>query len=98
MYVWVCYSHLVARDLAEAQEEVKEEGIGYVVMKNLFSKEEDFKMKVETKTRKTTIRESADLLTLGKKVSGDYCFDLGLKAFARKHLWVARDTTPHCRR
>lgn len=76
----------MARDLAEAQEEVKEEGIGYVVMKNLFSKEEDFKMKVETKTRKTTIRESADLLTLGKKVSGDYCFDLGLKAFARKHL------------
>ncbi|XP_031418958.1 myomesin 1a (skelemin) isoform X2 [Clupea harengus] len=101
-------SHLVARDLAEAQEEVKEEGIGYVVMKNLFSKEEDFKMKVETKTRKTTIRESADLLTLGKKIHEKQEFTKKMNADSLTHppefmvkpkgqtVWEGKSVTLHC--
>lgn len=52
----------------ETQEEVKEEGVGYVVMRNLFSRETDFKMKTEKKTRETSMRESAERLTLKKKV------------------------------
>lgn len=68
----------MAQDLLEAQEEVKEEGIGYVVMKNLFSKEEDFRMRVEKKSRKVAIRESAERVSLSKKVSLDHHFDLML--------------------
>lgn len=52
----------------ESQEEVKEEGVGYVVMRNLFSRATDFKMRVHKKTRETSMRESADRMTLSKKV------------------------------
>ncbi|TRY92346.1 hypothetical protein DNTS_013310 [Danionella cerebrum] len=61
-------SHLATRDLMETQEEVKEEGVGYVVMRNLFPKETDFKMKTVKKTRETSMRESAERLTLSKKL------------------------------
>ncbi|XP_051554889.1 myomesin-2-like isoform X2 [Myxocyprinus asiaticus] len=61
-------SHLATQDLMETQEEVKEEGVGYVVMRNLFSRETDFKMRTEKKTREITMRESADRLVLGRKM------------------------------
>lgn len=63
-------SHEFAQSLTEAQEEVKEEGVNYVAMRNLFTSETSAAMevKVEKKTRKTVIRESADRLSLGKKM------------------------------
>lgn len=66
LILWI--SHLATQDLMETQEEVKEEGVGYVVMRNLFSRETDFKMKTVKKTRETSMRESAERLTLKKKV------------------------------
>ena len=52
---------------------MKEEGVNYVAMRSLFTRETSAAMgvKVEKKTRKTHVRESADLLTFGKKVSLD---------------------------
>ncbi|XP_046883308.1 myomesin 1a (skelemin) isoform X1 [Hypomesus transpacificus] len=63
-------SHEFVRGLAESQEEVKEEGVNYVAMRSLFTRETSAAMgvKVEKKTRKTHVRESADLLTFGKKM------------------------------
>uniref|UniRef100_A0A674BVL4 Myomesin 1a (skelemin) n=1 Tax=Salmo trutta TaxID=8032 RepID=A0A674BVL4_SALTR len=68
-------SHEFARGLVEVQEEVKEEGVGHVAMRNLFSLEtsslETSSMEtitVEKKSRKRHIRESADRLELSKKV------------------------------
>lgn len=52
----------------ESQEEVKEEGLGYVVMKNLFSRDSEYQLKLVKKSRSTTMRESAEKLTLSKKV------------------------------
>uniref|UniRef100_A0A674BW48 Myomesin 1a (skelemin) n=1 Tax=Salmo trutta TaxID=8032 RepID=A0A674BW48_SALTR len=64
------------RGLVEVQEEVKEEGVGHVAMRNLFSLEtsslETSSMEtitVEKKSRKRHIRESADRLELSKKVT-----------------------------
>ncbi|KAM9427182.1 myomesin 1a (skelemin) [Salvelinus alpinus] len=68
-------SHEFARGLVEVQEEVKEEGVGHVAMRNLFSLEtssmETSSMEtitVEKKSRKRHIRESADRLEFSKKV------------------------------
>uniref|UniRef100_A0AAZ3NRU7 Myomesin 1a (skelemin) n=1 Tax=Oncorhynchus tshawytscha TaxID=74940 RepID=A0AAZ3NRU7_ONCTS len=57
--------------LVEVQEEVKEEGVGHVAMRNLFSLETSSMetITVEKKSRKRHIRESADRLELSKKVS-----------------------------
>lgn len=52
----------------ETQEEVKEEGVGYVVMRNLFSRETDFKMRTVKKSRETSLRESAERMALSRKV------------------------------
>uniref|UniRef100_A0A673JYX7 M-protein, striated muscle-like n=1 Tax=Sinocyclocheilus rhinocerous TaxID=307959 RepID=A0A673JYX7_9TELE len=60
-------SHLATQDLMETQEEVKEEGVGYVVMRNLFSRETDFKMRTVKKSRETSLRESAERLSLSRK-------------------------------
>uniref|UniRef100_A0A672MUH4 M-protein, striated muscle-like n=1 Tax=Sinocyclocheilus grahami TaxID=75366 RepID=A0A672MUH4_SINGR len=60
-------SHLATQDLMETQEEVKEEGVGYVVMRNLFSRETDFKMRTVKKSRETSLRESAERLALSRK-------------------------------
>ncbi|XP_047445389.1 myomesin 1a (skelemin) isoform X2 [Mugil cephalus] len=60
-------NHEVVRGLMEAQEEdVTEEGINYVAMRNLFVREarEAMEVKVEKKTRSTHIRESAERLEL----------------------------------
>lgn len=55
----------------EAQEEeVSEEGIQYVAMRNLFVREatEAVGVKVEKKTRTTRMRESAESVVLSKTV------------------------------
>lgn len=62
-------NHDVVRGLMEAQgDEVTEEGINYVAMRNLFVREarEAMEVKVEKKTRTTHIRESAERVELGK--------------------------------
>lgn len=61
-------SYLATKDLMESQEEVKEEGLGYVVMKNLFSRDSEYQLKLVKKSHSTTIRESAEKLSLTKKV------------------------------
>uniref|UniRef100_A0A8C1WYD9 Myomesin 1a (skelemin) n=1 Tax=Cyprinus carpio TaxID=7962 RepID=A0A8C1WYD9_CYPCA len=53
--------HLATQDLMETQEEVKEEGVGYVVMRNLFSRETDFKMRTVKKSRETSLRDLMQL-------------------------------------
>uniref|UniRef100_A0A8C8GBJ4 Myomesin 1a (skelemin) n=1 Tax=Oncorhynchus tshawytscha TaxID=74940 RepID=A0A8C8GBJ4_ONCTS len=63
------FIHEFARGLVEVQEEVKEEGVGHVAMRNLFSLETSSMetITVEKKSRKRHIRESADRLELSKK-------------------------------
>lgn len=51
-----------------SQEEVKEEGLGYVVMRNLFSRDSEYQLKLVKKSRSITMRESAEKLALTKKV------------------------------
>lgn len=56
----------------EAQEEdVTEEGINYVAMRNLFIREarEAMEVKVEKKTRTKHVRESAERVELNKTVN-----------------------------
>ncbi|XP_039999061.1 myomesin 1a (skelemin) isoform X2 [Xiphias gladius] len=61
-------NHDVVRGLMEAQEEVTEEGINYVAMRNLFVREarEALDIKVEKKTRTKHVRESAEHLEVSK--------------------------------
>uniref|UniRef100_A0A3B4XWW1 Myomesin 1a (skelemin) n=1 Tax=Seriola lalandi dorsalis TaxID=1841481 RepID=A0A3B4XWW1_SERLL len=61
-------AHDVVRGLMEAQEEVTEEGINYVAMRNLFVREarEALDVKVEKKTRTKHVRETAERLELSK--------------------------------
>ncbi|XP_056148751.1 myomesin 1a (skelemin) [Lampris incognitus] len=61
-------NHDVVRGLSEAQEEVREEGVHYVAMRNLFLREsrEAMEFRVEKKTRTTHVRESAEHVELGK--------------------------------
>ncbi|XP_070700851.1 myomesin 1a (skelemin) isoform X2 [Pempheris klunzingeri] len=62
-------NHDVVRGLMEArEEEVTEEGINYVAMRNLFVREsrEAMQVKVEKKTRTKHIRESAERMELSK--------------------------------
>uniref|UniRef100_A0A8K9WRP0 Myomesin 1a (skelemin) n=1 Tax=Oncorhynchus mykiss TaxID=8022 RepID=A0A8K9WRP0_ONCMY len=72
----VCFvrSHEFARGLVEVQEEVKEEGVGHVAMRNLFSLETSSMetITVEKKSRKRHIRESADRLELSKKERAEF--------------------------
>ncbi|KAI3374803.1 hypothetical protein L3Q82_021358, partial [Scortum barcoo] len=61
--------HETVRGLMEAREEdVTEEGINYVAMRNLFVREarEAMEVRVEKKTRTTHIRESAERMELSK--------------------------------
>ncbi|XP_030258482.1 myomesin 1a (skelemin) isoform X2 [Sparus aurata] len=62
-------SHEAVRGLMEAQEEeVTEEGIQYVAMRNLFVREakEAMHVRVEKKTRSTHVRESAERVEMSK--------------------------------
>lgn len=66
------FSHDDVRRLMEARdEEVSEEGIQYVAMRNLFVREarEAVGVKVERKTRTTRMRESAERVELSKTVA-----------------------------
>lgn len=77
LVVSVFFSHDTVRGLMEAQEEdVTEEGINYVAMRNLFVREarEAMDVKVEKKTRTKHVRESAERLEFGRTVS--YFFSL----------------------
>lgn len=72
LVVCCVFSHDVVRRLMEAQdEEVSEEGIQYVAMRNLFVREarEAVGIKVEKKTRTTRMRESAERVELSKTVA-----------------------------
>lgn len=65
-------SHDAVRSLMEAQEEeVTEEGINYVAMRNLFVREakEAMEVKVEKKSRTVHVRESAERMELTKTVN-----------------------------
>uniref|UniRef100_A0A671VAC2 Myomesin 1a (skelemin) n=1 Tax=Sparus aurata TaxID=8175 RepID=A0A671VAC2_SPAAU len=65
-------SHEAVRGLMEAQEEeVTEEGIQYVAMRNLFVREakEAMHVRVEKKTRSTHVRESAERVEMSKTVN-----------------------------
>lgn len=73
----LCCSHDEVRGLMEAQEEYStEEGINYVAMRNLFVREasEAVDVKVVKKTRTMHVRESAELLELGKTVNPFHSF------------------------
>ncbi|CAL8344233.1 unnamed protein product [Merluccius merluccius] len=65
-------NHEVVRGLAEARdEEVKEEGVNYVAMRNLFVREsresqESTEFRVVKKTRKSVIRESAERVQMDR--------------------------------
>ncbi|KAJ8010972.1 hypothetical protein DPEC_G00053380 [Dallia pectoralis] len=63
-------SHEFARGLVEVQEEVKEESVGQVAMRNLFSRETSSMemVTVEKKSRKKHMRESAECVQLSKKI------------------------------
>lgn len=64
-------SHDVVRGLIEAQEdEVTEEGINYVAMRNLFVREarEALEVRVEKKTRTKHVRESAERMQVDRTV------------------------------
>ncbi|XP_076840855.1 myomesin 1a (skelemin) [Brachyhypopomus gauderio] len=101
-------SHLATQDLMESQEEVKEEGLGYVVMKNLFSRETDYKIKVEKKSRSTIMRESAERMALGKKMHENLEFQKKMNPDSLTHppefvvkprgqtVWEGKDVTLHC--
>uniref|UniRef100_I3JRU5 Myomesin 1a (skelemin) n=1 Tax=Oreochromis niloticus TaxID=8128 RepID=I3JRU5_ORENI len=72
-----CSSHDVVRGLMEAQEEeVTEEGINYVAMRNLFVREarEAMEVKVEKKTRSKHVRESAVRLEMSRTVNPFHSF------------------------
>ncbi|KAG7229011.1 hypothetical protein INR49_013244 [Caranx melampygus] len=67
-------NHDVVRGLMEAQDEVTEEGINYVAMRNLFVREarEAMEVRVEKKTRTRHVRESAERLELSKTME-EWC-------------------------
>lgn len=74
---FLCPSHDVVRGLMEAQEEdVTEEGINYVAMRNLFVREarEALDVKVEKKTRRKVVRESVERMELGRTVNPIHSF------------------------
>lgn len=61
----------------EAQDEVTEEGINYVAMRNLFVREAKEAMEVRTvekKTRTKHVRESAERMELSKTVNPVYSY------------------------
>uniref|UniRef100_A0A8C2CLD8 Myomesin 1a (skelemin) n=1 Tax=Cyprinus carpio TaxID=7962 RepID=A0A8C2CLD8_CYPCA len=94
-------SHLATQDLMETQEEVKEEGVGYVVMRNLFSRETGFEMRTVKKSRETSLRESAERLALKefqKKMNPDSLThppEFIVKPRGQT-VWEGKSVTLHC--
>uniref|UniRef100_A0A3Q3WUB1 Myomesin 1a (skelemin) n=1 Tax=Mola mola TaxID=94237 RepID=A0A3Q3WUB1_MOLML len=104
-------AHDVVRGLMEAQEEeVSEEGINYVAMRNLFVREasEATKVKVVKKTRTTRIRESADRVDLSKTMDEWVEFRKKMNIDSLTHppefivkprgqsVWEGKTLTLHC--
>ncbi|XP_042574349.1 M-protein, striated muscle-like isoform X2 [Cyprinus carpio] len=101
-------SHLATQDLMETQEEVKEEGVGYVVMRNLFSRETDFKMRTVKKSRETSLRESAERMALSRKIHEKEEFQKKMNPDSLTHppefivkprgqtVWEGKSVTLHC--
>uniref|UniRef100_A0A8C2A5T0 Myomesin 1a (skelemin) n=1 Tax=Cyprinus carpio TaxID=7962 RepID=A0A8C2A5T0_CYPCA len=94
-------SHLATQDLMETQEEVKEEGVGYVVMRNLFSRETGFEIRTVKKSRETSLRESAERLALKefqKKMNPDSLThppEFIVKPRGQT-VWEGKSVTLHC--
>ncbi|XP_062284212.1 myomesin 1a (skelemin) [Scomber scombrus] len=104
-------NHEEVRGLMEAQEEHStEEGINYVAMRNLFVREarETVDVKVEKKTRTMHVRESAELLELGKTMDEWIEFRKKMNPDSLTHLpefivkprgqtaWEGRSVKLHC--
>uniref|UniRef100_A0A4W4F199 Myomesin 1a (skelemin) n=1 Tax=Electrophorus electricus TaxID=8005 RepID=A0A4W4F199_ELEEL len=97
-------SHLATQELMESQEELKEEGLGYVVMRNLFSRETDHKIRVHKKSRSISMRESAERMALGKKVTFRKKMNLDSLTHPAEFVvkprgqtvWEGKDVTLHC--
>uniref|UniRef100_A0A4W4F294 Myomesin 1a (skelemin) n=1 Tax=Electrophorus electricus TaxID=8005 RepID=A0A4W4F294_ELEEL len=100
-------SHLATQELMESQEELKEEGLGYVVMRNLFSRETDHKIRVHKKSRSISMRESAERMALGKKVTNmEFRKKMNLDSLTHpaefvvkprgQTVWEGKDVTLHC--
>uniref|UniRef100_A0A669D1A6 Myomesin 1a (skelemin) n=1 Tax=Oreochromis niloticus TaxID=8128 RepID=A0A669D1A6_ORENI len=85
----------------EAQEEeVTEEGINYVAMRNLFVREarEAMEVKVEKKTRSKHVRESAEWLEFRKKMNPDSLThrpEFIVKPRGQT-VWEGKDVKLHC--
>ncbi|TSK82173.1 Myomesin-1 [Bagarius yarrelli] len=105
----VCRSgYLATRDLMESQEELKEEALGYVVMKNLFSRDSEYQLKLVKKSHSTTIRESAEKLAVTRKIEEKHEFQRKLNTDNLTHppefivkprgqtVWEGKNVTLHC--
>uniref|UniRef100_A0A8C2CIT9 Myomesin 1a (skelemin) n=1 Tax=Cyprinus carpio TaxID=7962 RepID=A0A8C2CIT9_CYPCA len=92
-------SHLATQDLMETQEEVKEEGVGYVVMRNLFSRETGFEMRTVKKSRETSLRESAERLALSRKKMNPDSLTHPPEFIVKPRgqtVWEGKSVTLHC--
>ncbi|KAM6919278.1 myomesin 1a (skelemin) isoform 3-T5 [Xenentodon cancila] len=104
-------NHEVVRGLMEAQEEeVTEEGINYVAMRNLFVREarEAMEVRVEKKTRRLHIRESAERLELSRTMEEWSEFRKKMNPDSLTHrpeyivkprgqtVWEGKTVTLHC--
>uniref|UniRef100_A0AAX7TP27 Myomesin 1a (skelemin) n=1 Tax=Astatotilapia calliptera TaxID=8154 RepID=A0AAX7TP27_ASTCA len=103
-------SHDVVRGLMEAQEEVTEEGINYVAMRNLFVREarEAMEVKVEKKTRSKHVRESAERLEMSRTMEEWSEFRKKMNPDSLTHrpefivkprgqtVWEGKDVKLHC--
>lgn len=70
------------------EEDMTEEGISYVAMRNLFVREarDAMEVRVEKKTRSTHIRESAERMRLGQTVKPPFFFFFLLCPFSDESL------------
>ncbi|XP_062850023.1 myomesin 1a (skelemin) [Trichomycterus rosablanca] len=101
-------SHLATKELMESQQEKKEEGVGYVVMKNLFSRDSEYEIKLVKKSHSKIIRESAEKLTLSKKIVEKQEFHKKMNRDSLTHppefmvkprgqtIWEGKSVTLHC--
>ncbi|XP_018612972.2 M-protein, striated muscle-like isoform X1 [Scleropages formosus] len=102
-------SHAFAKELLESQEEErKEERIGYVAMRNLFTREDIEMHRMEKKTREKIIRESAERIAFSRKMHEKEEFQKKMNADSLTHppefmvkprsytVWENQTVTFHC--
>ncbi|XP_029930326.1 myomesin 1a (skelemin) [Myripristis murdjan] len=104
-------NHEAVRGLMEAQhEEVREEGVNYVAMRNLFIREarEAMEVKVEKKTRKRHVIESVERMALGRTLDEWTEFRKKMNPDCLTHrpefvvkprgqtVWEGKNVTLHC--